>query len=190
MYFFNQQRSELRSVLLSQASFGTLCLSPTRSARSLSCFTLRLKPRKTGTFPPSGGQQIASENNTLISRHRKKTSRMECLFLKPATSYFPRQRSALCASLLRSLRSLRCRILHCSSSYVKYAPAPPSGGQQIASESNTLISRHRKKTSRMECLFSKTSNVLLSQAAARQVSSALKSLTSVFEMGTGVSSSL
>ena len=36
----------------------------------------------------------------------------------------------------------------------------------------------------------KTGNVLLSQAASRQVSSALRSLTSVFEMGTGVSSLL
>ena len=35
-----------------------------------------------------------------------------------------------------------------------------------------------------------TGNVLLSQAVPRQVSSALKSLTSVFEMGTGVSSPL
>ena len=36
----------------------------------------------------------------------------------------------------------------------------------------------------------KTGNVLLSQAASRQVSSALRSLTTVFEMGTGVTSSL
>ena len=36
----------------------------------------------------------------------------------------------------------------------------------------------------------KTGNVLLSQAASRQVSSALRSLTSVFEMGTGVASPL
>ena len=35
-----------------------------------------------------------------------------------------------------------------------------------------------------------TGNVLLSQAASHQVSSALRSLTSVFEMGTGVASSL
>ena len=35
-----------------------------------------------------------------------------------------------------------------------------------------------------------TGNVLLSRAVSRQVSSALKSLTSVFGMGTGVSSSL
>ena len=39
-------------------------------------------------------------------------------------------------------------------------------------------------------LFCKTGDVLLSQAAARQVSSAQKSLTTVFEMGTGVASSL
>ena len=36
-----------------------------------------------------------------------------------------------------------------------------------------------------ETLFSKTGNVLFSRAASRQVSSALESLTSVFEMGTG-----
>ena len=36
----------------------------------------------------------------------------------------------------------------------------------------------------------KTGNVLLSQAASHQVSSALRSLTSVFEMGTGVASPL
>ena len=47
-----------------------------------------------------------------------------------------------------------------------------------------------KKTSLKECLFLQTGDVLLSQAAARQVSSALKSLTTVFEMGTGVTSSL
>ena len=40
------------------------------------------------------------------------------------------------------------------------------------------------------CLFYKTGNVLLSQAVSHQVSSALGSLTSVFEMGTGVSSPL
>ena len=39
-------------------------------------------------------------------------------------------------------------------------------------------------------LFCKTGNVLLSQAVARQVSSALRSLTAVFEMGTGVPSPL
>ena len=38
--------------------------------------------------------------------------------------------------------------------------------------------------------FNKTGNDLLSQAVPRQVSSALRSLTTVFEMGTGVSSPL
>ena len=38
--------------------------------------------------------------------------------------------------------------------------------------------------------FTKTGNDLLSRAASRQVSSALRSLTAVFEMGTGVSSAL
>ena len=59
---------------------------------------------------------------------------------------------------------------------------------------------HAKRGTLIGCLFShnhiclsgnkKTGNVLLSQAASRQVSSALRSLTSVFEMGTGVSSLL
>ncbi len=39
-------------------------------------------------------------------------------------------------------------------------------------------------------LFVNLSDFLLSQAAARQVSSALRSLTSVFGMGTGVASAL
>lgn len=39
-------------------------------------------------------------------------------------------------------------------------------------------------------LFYESGNVLLSRAVSHQVSSALKSLTTVFGMGTGVSSSL
>ena len=42
----------------------------------------------------------------------------------------------------------------------------------------------------LQTVHKKTGNVLLSQAASHQVSSALKSLTSVFEMGTGVASPL
>ena len=42
----------------------------------------------------------------------------------------------------------------------------------------------------MEPYKNKTGNDLLSRAASRQVSSALRSLTAVFEMGTGVSSAL
>ena len=38
--------------------------------------------------------------------------------------------------------------------------------------------------------YKKTGDVLLFQAASHQVSSALRSLTTVFEMGTGVTSSL
>ena len=49
--------------------------------------------------------------------------------------------------------------------------------------------RELKKTDHyVICLFNKTGNVLFSRAVARQVSSALESLTSVFEMGTGGSS--
>ncbi len=48
--------------------------------------------------------------------------------------------------------------------------------------------RKTKKTSHMRSLFVYPSNALLSQAAARQVSSAPQSLTTVFGMGTGVSS--
>ena len=47
-----------------------------------------------------------------------------------------------------------------------------------------------KETSKNWSAFYKTGNVLLSQAVARQVSSALRSLTAVFEMGTGVPSPL
>ena len=55
-----------------------------------------------------------------------------------------------------------------------------------------VLHAFRWKAKRARCshilLFSKTGNVLFSQAASRQVSSALGSLTSVFEMGTGGSS--
>ena len=54
--------------------------------------------------------------------------------------------------------------------------------KKILSKSKDLTSFTTKKE--------KTGNVLLSQAVSRQVSSALGSLTSVFEMGTGVSSPL
>ena len=58
----------------------------------------------------------------------------------------------------------------------------------------TLPGFYKKgKRQSKDCLSSKqekTGNVLLSQAASHQVSSALRSLTSVFEMGTGVTSSL
>ena len=48
-----------------------------------------------------------------------------------------------------------------------------------------------KKTAYLHRLFfNQNGNVLLSRAVSRQVSSALRSLTSVFGMGTGVSSSL
>ena len=46
-----------------------------------------------------------------------------------------------------------------------------------------------EKTSSIELVLL-TGNVLLSRAVAHQVSSAQMSLTSVFEMGTGVTSSL
>ena len=54
--------------------------------------------------------------------------------------------------------------------------------KKILSKSKDLTSFTTKKE--------KTGNVLLSQAASHQVSSALRSLTTVFEMGTGVTSSL
>ena len=51
-------------------------------------------------------------------------------------------------------------------------------------------SRSRKKQSTfVNCFSLKTGNDLFSQAVSRQVSSALKSLTAVFGMGTGGSSS-
>ena len=52
------------------------------------------------------------------------------------------------------------------------------------------IEAQRKTDPNNWVCFLKTGNVLLSQAASHQVSSALRSLTSVFEMGTGVTSSL
>ena len=48
----------------------------------------------------------------------------------------------------------------------------------------------KEKAHSLSYAHKKTGNVLLSQAASHQVSSALRSLTSVFEMGTGVASSL
>ena len=52
------------------------------------------------------------------------------------------------------------------------------------------LNKLKKYTPNWSVFFNTTGDVLLSQAAARQVSSALKSLTTVFEMGTGVTSSL
>ena len=51
-----------------------------------------------------------------------------------------------------------------------------------------LLRRPKKSCYISNSFFNKTGNVLFSQAASRQVSSALGSLTSVFEMGTGGSS--
>ena len=67
-------------------------------------------------------------------------------------------------TLLRSFHSLRCPVL----------PA--------------LLRKAKRASYFHSLLFCKTGNVLFSQAVARQVSSALESLTSVFEMGTGGSS--
>ena len=53
-----------------------------------------------------------------------------------------------------------------------------------------LLPPDMSKRTSTSCTGSLTGNVLLSQAVARQVSSALQSLTSVFGMGTGVSSVL
>ena len=56
---------------------------------------------------------------------------------------------------------------------------------------NSPFYANAKKTAYLHRLFfKKNGNVLLSQAVPRQVSSALRSLTSVFGMETGVSSSL
>ena len=53
-----------------------------------------------------------------------------------------------------------------------------------------LFSRHRKKTVDLFNSLCCSGNVLLSRAVSRQVPSALRSLTSVFGMGTGGTSSL
>ena len=52
----------------------------------------------------------------------------------------------------------------------------------------TFASLTKKSRLLSQSAFYKTGNVLFSQAASHQVSSALESLTSVFEMGTGGSS--
>ena len=61
------------------------------------------------------------------------------------------------------------------------AAKPIPSWKSVLSESRDAAGLQKKK---------KTGNVLLSQAASHQVSSALRSLTSVFEMGTGVASPL
>ena len=53
---------------------------------------------------------------------------------------------------------------------------------------HALLRKAKRASYFHSLLFCKTGNVLFSQAVARQVSSALESLTSVFEMGTGGSS--
>ena len=83
------------------------------------------------------------------------------------------------------LRRLRCpNYLH---AYTKTLPAvvPPL---TVVAALRPLA--RKKQATNVACFFKKTGNVLLSQAAARQVSSALGSLTAVFEMGTGVPSPL
>ena len=52
------------------------------------------------------------------------------------------------------------------------------------------LSYQKKKLAFANFFFNQNGNVLLSQAVSHQVSSALRSLTSVFGMGTGVTSSL
>ena len=68
------------------------------------------------------------------------------------------------AALLRTLCVLRCPVLY------------------------GLLRKPKNSCCLCNSYFNKTGNVLFSQAASRQVSSALGSLTSVFEMGTGGSS--
>ena len=68
--------------------------------------------------------------------------------------------------------------------------------ETILSESRDVAKRKKDSMTAIFPLYckifckTKTGNVLLSQAASHQVSSALRSLTTVFEMGTGVTSSL
>ena len=49
---------------------------------------------------------------------------------------------------------------------------------------------YKQKADTIKYLLFQTGNDLLSRAASRQVSSAQRSLTTVFEMGTGVTSPL
>ena len=60
-----------------------------------------------------------------------------------------------------------------------------TGGLPVTAHLRTLLLIIPKNTKK-----EKTGDFLISQAASRQVSSALESLTSVFGMGTGVSSLL
>ena len=82
-------------------------------------------------------------------------------------------------------------------------PEPKSGASASSATSAYLIggdptgNRTRVTAVKGRCLnrltmgpYKKTGDVLISQAASHQVSSALKSLTSVFGMGTGVTSLL
>ena len=77
------------------------------------------------------------------------------------------------------------------------ASMPHRGSKEtILSESRDVAKRKKDSMTAIFPLYckiickTKTGNVLLSQAASHQVSSALRSLTTVFEMGTGVTSSL
>ena len=81
---------------------------------------------------------------------------------------------------------------------VSFLAAMPHRGSKetILSESRDVAKRKKDSMTAIFPLYckifckTKTGNVLLSQAASHQVSSALRSLTTVFEMGTGVTSSL
>ena len=70
------------------------------------------------------------------------------------------------------------------------APYYVAGGRITAALLSFCGQSEIKKTSSFRNSFRQTGNYLLSRAASRQVSSAPESLTSVFGMGTGVSSPL
>ena len=90
-----------------------------------------------------------------------------------------------CSALLRSLRSFSF-FRSLQSFHIQTADAKLPSLSRLG---HPLFPLMKKAVHFRELLFSKTGNDLFSQAVSRQVSSALKSLTSVFGMGTGGSSS-
>ena len=98
-------------------------------------------------------------------------------------NYFKAEPNLLISSCLLQKApkpATRIFILSCAPPLISFAPLSRFG--------HSAVAPLKKQITKVICFFSKTGNVLFSQAVARQVSSALESLTSVFEMGTGGSS--
>lgn len=117
------------------------------------------------------------------------------LFLK-YMYFLPLLRSSCCAPPVRKLHSLSSFRLNTYPAFSKRWKVPYRNHRTSVRGDFSVVPFQTcppdtKKASHLRnLLFTETGDVLLSQAASRQVSSALESLTSVFEMGTGVSSPL